>query len=77
VVWLVFAVVLYWFAGLKPILDNLSGGKQDTLTYLNQTGVSFLLIIIGVGIVIYAVQAVRNRRKGIDTSLMYHEIPPD
>lgn len=77
VVWIVFAVVLYWFAGLKPIIDNLTGGKQDTLAYLNQTGVSFLLIIIAVGIVIYVIQAVRNRRKGIDTSLMYHEIPPD
>jgi len=77
IVWLVFAVVLYWFAGLKPIIDNVTGADQDALTYLNQTGVSFLIIIIVVGAILYTIQALRNRAKGIDTSLMYHEIPPD
>jgi amino acid transporter len=77
VIWLVFAVVLYWFAGLKPIIDNVTGAEQDALTYLNQTGVSFLIIIIVVGAIVYTIQALRNRAKGIDTSLMYHEIPPD
>jgi hypothetical protein len=35
------------------------------------------LLIFAVGIVIYAIQSYRNRRAGIDTSLMYQELPPD
>jgi len=77
IVWIVFAVVLYWFAGLKPIIDNVTGGSKDALQYLNGSGVSFVIVIVGVGIVIYAIQAMRNRAAGIDTSLMYQELPPD
>lgn len=77
IVWIVFAVVLYWFAGLKPIIDNVTGGSKDALQYLNGSGVSFVIVIVIVGIVIYAIQAMRNRAAGIDTSLMYQELPPD
>ena len=76
IVWLAFAVTLYWFAGVSPILNTLSG-SQNPLQYLNGSGVSFVGILIIVGIVIYVVQAVRNRRKGIETSLMYQMLPPD
>jgi amino acid transporter len=76
IVWLAFAVTLYWFAGVSPILNTLSG-SENPLQYLNGSGVSFVGILIIVGIVIYVVQAVRNRRKGIETSLMYQMLPPD
>jgi len=76
VVWLIFAVTLYWFAGLAPILNTLSG-SENALQYLNGSGVSFVGILIIAGIVIYVVQAMRNRRKGIETSLMYQMLPPD
>ena len=76
VVWLVFAVTLYWFAGVSPILNTVSG-SENPLQYLNSSGVSFVGIVIVVGIVIYLVQAMRNRRKGIETSLMYQMLPPD
>jgi len=29
------------------------------------------------GVVIYVLQWLRNRARGIDTSLMYQELPPD
>ncbi len=77
VVWLIFAVTLYWFAGLAPILTSLTTPNKDSLQYLNASGVSFVGIVIVVGIVIYVVQALRNRRKGIETSLMYQMLPPD
>jgi amino acid transporter len=77
IVWLVFAIVLYWFAGLVPIWNNITGQNADPLTYLNKNGVSFVVIVIVVGVVIYAIQAVRNRARGIDTSLMYQQLPPD
>ncbi|HEY2887834.1 MAG TPA: hypothetical protein VGJ17_04415, partial [Candidatus Limnocylindrales bacterium] len=76
IVWLIFAVTLYWFAGISPILNTVSG-SENPLQYLNSSGVSFVGIVIVVGIVIYVVQAMRNRRKGIETSLMYQMLPPD
>lgn len=77
VAWTVIMLVLYWFAGFKPILDAISGGKESTLDYLNRTGVTFTLLIIAAGIVIYVIQWARNRARGIDTGLMYRELPPD
>jgi len=76
IVWLVFAVTLYWFAGISPIINTVSG-SENPLQYLNSSGVSFVGIVIVVGIVIYVVQAMRNRQKGIETSLMYQMLPPD
>ncbi len=76
VVWLIFAVTLYWFAGISPILNTVSGA-ENPLQYLNSSGVSFVGIVIIVGLVIYLVQAIRNRRKGIETALMYQMLPPD
>jgi amino acid transporter len=75
--WTVIMLVLYWFAGFKPILDAVSGGEESTLDYLNRTGVTFTLLIIAIGIVIYVIQWARNRARGIDTGLMYRELPPD
>jgi amino acid transporter len=75
-VWVAFAVVTYWFAGLKPILDAL-GAEKHKLSYFNQTGISFAIGAVVVAIVIYVVQALRNRAKGVDLSMLYREIPPD
>jgi amino acid transporter len=77
VVWTVIMVVLYWFAGFKPIFDALAGGKESALDYLNRTGVTFTILLFVAGIVIYLIQWARNRARGIDTGLMYKELPPD
>jgi APA family basic amino acid/polyamine antiporter len=77
VAWTVIMVVLYWFAGFKPIVDALSGGKESALDYLNRTGVTFTLLVFAAGIVIYLIQWARNRARGIDVGLMYKELPPD
>jgi amino acid transporter len=80
VVWMVFAGYLFWFAGFKPILDSLKAiGKkgETTLNYLNRTGITFTLAFLGLGIVIYVIQAVRRRAQGVDVGMMYHEIPPE
>ena len=38
-------VVLYWFAGLSPILNFVGRAQTETqLDYLNRTGVTFTLI---------------------------------
>jgi amino acid transporter len=76
-VWTVIMVVLYWFAGFKPILEAASGGQESALDYLNRTGITFTVLIFAAGIVIYAIQWARNRARGIDMGLMYRELPPD
>ncbi|OGO57450.1 MAG: hypothetical protein A2V85_06020 [Chloroflexi bacterium RBG_16_72_14] len=77
-VWLVFAIVLYWYAGVSPILGFVGIGEGESqLDYLNRTGVTMTVLAFVAGIVIYLVQAARNRARGVDTSLMYKELPPD
>ena len=78
VIWLAFALILYWFAGLAPIVNNITNPDQtDPLGYLNASGVSFVGIVVVIGIVIFVIQAMRNRQAGIETSLMYQALPPD
>lgn len=76
-VWTVFIVTLFWFAGAKPIIANLTNTKTGTGAYLRDSGVQFSMIVVAAAIVLYAIQAVNNRRKGIDVALLYREIPPD
>ena len=78
IVWVAIMLVLYWYAGLSPILNFVGKTETETqLDYLNRTGVSFTLLIFAVGIIVYLIQWVRNRARGIDTGLMYRELPPD
>jgi amino acid transporter len=76
VIWLVFTVLLYVYAGLAPIVNTLTGGA-DALAYLNGSGVTFVLIVYVIGIVWYVIRSARNRRAGIETELMYQMLPPD
>ena len=46
VVWLVFALILYWFAGVGPIYNALTR-RQEALAYLNSSGVTFVVIVHG------------------------------
>ena len=75
-IWLVFTIVLYWFAGVGPIYNAISGGGQ-ALAYLNNSGVTFVAIVFAIGFAWYLVQSYRNRRAGVETDLMYQMIPPD
>ncbi len=76
-VWAVFIAVLYWFASLKPILDTIGSGKQSTFDYFNSSGVTIALFLVAVAIVVYVIQAIRNRAAGVDTAMMYKVIPPE
>ena len=77
-IWLAFVLTLYWFAGLAPIINNLiSPDTKDPLGYLNGSGVTFVGVTIVAGIVVFAIQGLRNRRAGIQTDLIYRALPPD
>jgi len=75
-IWLAFTVLLYWFAGVVPIYNTISGGAE-ALAYLNSSGATFVGVILVVGIVWYVIQAIRNRQAGVQTELMYQMLPPD
>jgi amino acid transporter len=75
IVWLAFTVTLYWFAGLGPIISNLK--KSNPLSYLNSSGVTFVGIILVIGIVWFVIRTISNRRAGVETDLMYKMLPPD
>jgi basic amino acid/polyamine antiporter, APA family len=75
--WLVFPIWIYWFAAVKPIWDNLTSSGSGRLNYLNNSGITGTLVFIGIGLVIYAVMWARNRASGVDTKMLFTEIPPD
>jgi amino acid transporter len=80
-VWLIFAVFTYWFAGIKPISDAvgaaLKPGKGGVLSYFNNTGITLTIALYVIAVIIYIVVAIRNRVSGVEMSLLYHELPPD
>jgi amino acid transporter len=81
-VWLVFSAVIYWFAGIKPIGDAIRlaiepGSGETLLGYLNRSGVSFTIGAIVIAVVIFIIMAARNRAAGVDTAMLYRQIPPE
>jgi amino acid transporter len=77
VAWLVFPVWIYWFAGIKPIWDSLTSSGTGRLNYLNHTGITGTLVFAAIGLVIYIVMKLVQRSKGVDTAMLFAEIPPD
>jgi amino acid transporter len=75
--WLVFPLWIYWFAAVKPIWDNLTSSGTGRLNYLNNTGITGTLVFIGIGLAIWVVMKIVQRSKGIDTHMLFAEIPPD
>ena len=77
-VWLIFTLLLYWFAGIAPIINTITSlSGESPLSYLNRSGVSFVLLVALIGAGWYVIQAFRNRQRGVETELMYQMLPPD
>jgi hypothetical protein len=74
-VWLVFPVWVYIFAVGKPIEKSLHGSGQ--LQYLETNGILDALLFYLLGFVIYFVMRYRARAQGVDTKMLFTEIPPD
>jgi basic amino acid/polyamine antiporter, APA family len=77
VAWLVFPLWIYWFAGIKPIWDNLTNSGSGRLDYLNNSGITGTIVFVAIGLVIYIVMKLVQRSKGVDTAMLFAEIPPD
>ncbi|MDX6569782.1 MAG: hypothetical protein QOH15_2360 [Gaiellales bacterium] len=75
IVWLVFPVWIYIFAVFKPIEKSLEGSGK--LRYLETNGILDALLFYAIGVVIYVLMQLRSRSAGVDTKMLFTEIPPD
>ena len=74
-VWLVFPIWVYYFAVGKPIYTSLEGSNK--LKYLETNGILDALLFYALGLVIYVVMQLRSKSAGVDTKMLFTEIPPD
>ena len=74
-VWLIFPVWVYYFAVGKPIYTSLEGSNK--LKYLETNGILDALLFYALGLVIYVVMQLRSKSAGVDTKMLFTEIPPD
>jgi amino acid transporter len=74
-VWLVFPVWIYIFAVVKPIVNALQGG--GALTYLESNGIIDAGIFYLLGLVVYLAMQWRTRSSGVDSKMLFTELPPD
>jgi APA family basic amino acid/polyamine antiporter len=73
--WIVFPLWIYIFAVAKPIVNALKGG--GALTYLETNGIIDAGLFYVIGIVIYFVMRYRSRAAGVDSKMLFTELPPD
>ena len=73
--WLVFPVWIYIFAVIKPIEKSLRGTGK--LHYLETNGILDAGVFFAIGLVIYIVMWLRARSAGVDTKMLFTELPPD
>jgi amino acid transporter len=73
--WLVFPVWIYIFAVIKPIVNALKGGSA--LTYLETNGIIDAGLFYLLGIIIYFIMKFRSRSAGVDSKMLFTELPPD
>jgi amino acid transporter len=73
--WLVFPLWIYIFAVIKPIVNALKGG--GALTYLETNGIIDAGLFYVIGIVIFFVMRFRSRAAGVDSKMLFIELPPD
>jgi basic amino acid/polyamine antiporter, APA family len=73
--WLVFPVWIYVFAVIKPIEKSLQGSAK--LHYLETNGILDAGVFFAIGLVIYIIMWMRARSAGVDTKMLFTELPPD
>lgn len=74
--WLIFPVWIYIFAVVKPIVNGVQG-TSGGLTYLENQGIIDAGIFYLIGLVIYLIMRSRSRAAGVDSKMLFTELPPD
>jgi len=74
-VWLAFILPIYASAFIQPLISGFF--SSPTWQYASSTGVSVVALIVFIGSVIYFVSKYYNKRRGVDITLAFKEIPPE
>ena len=61
---------------VNPIVNALTG-PGSALTYLETNGILDAGVFYALGLIIYFVMRYRSRAAGVDTKMLFTEIPPD
>ncbi len=77
IVWLIFIVPVYAAAFGYPVYQGLHQSGASYLALTNVSGVGWALIFIVVGIIVYFVMRAVNTSRGINTKMIFQELPPD
>jgi hypothetical protein len=60
---------------IKPIVNALKGG--GALTYLETNGIIDAGLFYLIGLIIYFVMRWRSQSAGVDSKMLFTELPPD
>ncbi len=79
ILWLIFILPVYAAAFVYPVIQGLQnqGGAYLSLSSTNTSGIGWALVFLVVGIAIYFVMKAVNNSRGINTKMMFQELPPD
>ncbi len=77
ILWLIFIVPVYAAAFVYPVVKGLQSSGSSYLSLSNSSGVGWALVILVAGIVIYFVMKAINNSRGINTRMIFQELPPD
>lgn len=75
--WLLFILPVYASAFIWPVIQGLQKGGTAYLGLSNSSGISWALIFVALGIVIYLAMRLVNNARGINVKMMFQELPPD
>lgn len=74
-VWLLFPIWVYVFAVVKPIVRAVGGA--GALTYLETNGILDAGVFYVIGLLIFVAMRLRTRASGVDSKMLFAELPPD
>ena len=77
ILWLIFIVPVYLAAFVYPVVKGLQASGSSYLSLSNSSGVGWALVILVAGIVVYFVMKAVNSSRGINTKMIFQELPPD
>jgi amino acid transporter len=77
ILWLIFIVPVYLAAFVYPVVKGLQSSGSSYLSLSNSSGVGWALVILAAGIVVYFVMRAVNSSRGINTKMIFQELPPD
>lgn len=77
ILWLIFIVPTYLVAFFWPVIQQFIQTPGTIVAYASNSGIGFALLLILVGIAIYYIVKAQNSRSGIDTRLLFQQLPPD